>query len=126
MPIFPCGFFVLKKKKEGSPKIDLGLACQWVLKHFFPLTLVTQVAWQEEKREERTGENRTHKRQDDQRGENSLSGVFGERIVGSLGGSIPGAWREQGAETSVQSPGIRGLWVIQAGAERPLSGLASF
>lgn len=26
--------------------------------------------------------------------------------------------REQGAETSVQAAGMRGLWVIQAGAEK--------
>lgn len=54
LPISPCGFFVFKEKKERSPKIDLGLACQWVLKPFFPLPLVTQVAWQD--LEERAGE----------------------------------------------------------------------
>lgn len=85
----------------------------------------SSLARREERRKDR-GKTELKKRQDDQRGENSLSGVFGERIVGSLRWSIPGAWREQGAETSVQAQGIRGLWVIQAGAERPLSGLASF
>lgn len=35
-------------------------------------------------------------------------------------------FRGKGMEMSVLAAGIRGLWVIQAGAERPLSGQVSF
>lgn len=68
----------------------MGLACQWVLKPFFPLPLVTQVAWQD--LEERAEEKTELVIDKTIRGGKSLSGVFGERIVVSSGWSIPGAW----------------------------------
>lgn len=55
LPIFPCGFFVLKEKKKTLSKNRFGarvpMAFETLFFLFFPLTLVTQVAWQEETRE---------------------------------------------------------------------------
>lgn len=88
---FPVAFFVLKEKKRRSPKIDSGLACQWLLKpFFFFFSTHSSHASSLAGGEERAG-GKTELVTDKMMRGGSLSCVFGERIAVSLDWTIPGA-----------------------------------